>query len=214
MLGEGPPQLWAAQPTEVADPHSGAVQQRSQRLELSPRGGDAQFDTGDRGQAAQVCGAGLGGQQLVGDAPWDVGDLTAVDRGDLEQEVGHRSGGHHDGVGGSCRLTQDLHLVAVRPGADQVGAVDEGDPRVRGQGPDQGRGGAECEVLQVHNADSGRVECGREDPAQGEDVAAEGRDVRHSPATDSGSSPPGRRRRGLAGASMKARAGMRGRSPV
>jgi len=51
--------------------------------------------------------------------------------------------------------------------------MDQGDPRVAGQGPQQGRGGAEGEVLEVEDADGGRVQGYGQGLAEGGDVAAE-----------------------------------------
>ncbi len=103
---------------------------------------------------------------MVGDAPGDVGDLPAVDlRSELEQAVCHCHRRHDDRVGGSRGLAQDAELIAVGLGEDQVGAVNQSDAGMQGQGSDQGWGGAEGQVLKVQDADLGWVDRGRERPA-------------------------------------------------
>lgn len=128
------------------------------------------------GSAGRSAGrGGGGGQEVVGDAPRDLLDLAAVGLGcQAHQPVGHRAGGHHDRVGEAGGFAQDLQLVAVHFGEQQVGAVDQGDPRVPGQGPQQRGGRAEGQVLQVQDLDGRWVDRRCQGLAQGGDVVAEG----------------------------------------
>jgi len=109
--------------------------------------------------------------------------------GQPQEPVGHRGG--DDGVGEADGLAQDLELVAVLFSEQQVGAVHQGNPVVSGQGPQQGGGGIEREVLQVHaptrsasrTAARARVSWATERRNPGPS--------RHLPVTGSSSSPGG-----------------------
>lgn len=130
---------------------------RCEVVELGARGRDAQLDRGcgrdgleegfeallgaeaaceEHPQVARGAPGGPGrwaGQKVVGDAPGDLLDLAPVCLGgELEQTVGHGAGGDDDRVGGGGGLAQDAQLCAVVLGVQEVGAVDEGEPRVSG----------------------------------------------------------------------------------
>lgn len=92
--------------------------------------------------------------------------------------------------------------------------MNEGDPGVGRQGPDQGGSVAEREVLQVQYADLCWIDRGNQGLAQSCDVATEDGALQALSGHRQQVEPGGSWGLGMAGASMKARAGMRGLSPV